>query len=281
MRSTLLLLAPLILALALPPALAQEAETVTPLPKPRPAETAPSGPEVPLPRVRPDAAKAPAEDTKPEEPATGGEPKSDDKTAEEGVPTQSEPLTPARIYQSGCPAVIEGKVTAELQAPISDGQCGAQSPWLVSAVAANGRLIPFSSGVTTSCEMATALPDWIADIDRYIWARDNTHVVEITTGTGYLCRNVNNAKTGNLSFHAFANALDVMGFKLEDGRTVTVEGGWPDALSSEGRLLRFAHDSACSRFTTTLGPEANALHKNHLHVDLGCHGKACTARLCE
>ena len=89
------------------------------------------------------------------------------------------------------------------------------------------------------------------------------------------------AATANLSFHAFADALDVVGFKLEDGRFVTVEQGWSDALSSEGRLLRFAHDAACAHFTTVLGPEANALHRDHLHVDLGCHGKTCTARICE
>ena len=30
-----------------------------------------------------------------------------------------------------------------------------------------------------------------------------------------------------------------------------------------------------------LGPEANALHRDHLHLDLGCHGARCVARLCE
>jgi hypothetical protein len=100
-------------------------------------------------------------------------------------------------------------------------------------------------------------------------------------GTSYLCRPVNNAEGGNISEHGFADALDVIGFALEDGRTVTVESGWSDALSEDGRLLRFAHDAACSVFTTTLGPEANALHRDHFHVDLGCHGRTCTARLCE
>jgi len=30
-----------------------------------------------------------------------------------------------------------------------------------------------------------------------------------------------------------------------------------------------------------LGPEANAQHSEYFHIDLGCHGKTCTARLCE
>jgi len=27
------------------------------------------------------------------------------------------------------------------------------------------------------------------------------------------------------------------------------------------------HDSACKRFGTTLGPQYNAAHKNHLHLE--------------
>ena len=42
-----------------------------------------------------------------------------------------------------------------------------------------------------------------------------------------------------------------------------------DAVASAKSLfLRAVHDSACHRFGTTLGPEANAAHRNHLHVDL-------------
>ena len=85
----------------------------------------------------------------------------------------------------------------------------------------------------------------------------------------------------DVSEHGFANALDVIGFRLADGRTVTLSDGWTDPLAPAGRLLRFAHDAGCANFTTTLGPEANALHADHLHLELGCHGKTCTARLCE
>ena len=85
----------------------------------------------------------------------------------------------------------------------------------------------------------------------------------------------------DVSEHGFANALDVIGFRLADGCAVTLSDDWTDPLASAGRLLRFAHDAGCANFTTTLGLEANALHADHLHLDLGCHGKTCTARLCE
>lgn len=62
---------------------------------------------------------------------------------------------------------------------------------------------------------------------------------------------------------------------------MSLPAGWTDPLSPAGRFLRYAHGAACASFTTTLGPEANALHADHIHVDLGCHGKRCVARLCE
>lgn len=38
--------------------------------------------------------------------------------------------------------------------------------------------------------------------------------------------------------------------------------------SAKSLFLRAVHDKACLRFGTTLGPEANAAHRNHLHVDM-------------
>lgn len=44
----------------------------------------------------------------------------------------------------------------------------------------------------------------------------------------------------------------------------------PDANSATATslFLRAVHDTACHRFGTTLGPETNAAHRNHLHIDL-------------
>ena len=176
---------------------------------------------------------------------------------------------------------MSGAAIAKSLPPIEDGQCHVQSPLSLEAVTANGRTVPLNAPVTTDCGIATMLPDWIADVNSYLIAHDNTRIATVIVGTNYACRNVDNAKTGKLSFHAFADALDVVGFALEDGRTITVEQGWTGTEEQGSRIVRFAHDAACTHFTTVLGPEANALHHDHLHVDLGCHGSRCTARLCE
>ncbi|WP_375452304.1 extensin family protein [uncultured Devosia sp.] len=193
----------------------------------------------------------------------------------------TEPAEPGRIFQTACPAVLSGQVEAQALPPISEGQCQAQSPLSITGVLANGRMVPLSGAVTTDCGMASVLPDWVGQVDNYVRAHDDTTIASVTVGTGYMCRNVNNAAEGNLSFHAFADALDVVGFALEDGRSVTVEEGWTGTEAQGSRIVRFAHDAACGHFTTVLGPEANALHHDHLHLDLGCHGKSCTARLCQ
>jgi hypothetical protein len=203
------------------------------------------------------------------------------KADEKPAPVAETPPKPPRIYQTACPAVIAGEVVAKSLPPIEDGQCGTQSPLALSAVRVNGREVPVSGGVVTDCGIATALPTWLGAVDGYLGAKENTGLKSVIVGTSYMCRPVNNAVGGNLSFHGLADALDIVGFELEDGRKVEVLSGWGDAQSSEGRLLRFAHDAACASFTTTLGPEANAEHRDHLHVDLGCHGKTCTARLCQ
>jgi hypothetical protein len=41
----------------------------------------------------------------------------------------------------------------------------------------------------------------------------------------------------------------------------------PPKPDPKGQFLKLIHDKACQRFGTTLGPEANAAHKNHFHLD--------------
>jgi hypothetical protein len=193
----------------------------------------------------------------------------------------AEPAAPPRDYQVACPAVMEGKVTAKSLPPIHEGQCRIQSPLAVSAIMANGRSIPFDATVTTDCGMASAFPDWVAEVDSYLFAHDKTRIKTIALSTNYECRNVDHAKSGNLSFHAFADALDVIGFTLEDGRSIAIDPGF-NGTPEQGRdILHFARDAACTHFMTVLSPDADSFHQNNMHLDLACHGKMCTTRLCQ
>ena len=256
---------------------------VAPVPRPRPPNLpdAPvvAGPEV----VEPVEAEpeAPAEPTQVEP-----EPEPEVTAPFEPEPAGPEPdaaraPVPERIYQGACPAVLAGLVEAEIAPPLSEGNCGEQSPLVVTGVLVRGRMVPLSSPITTNCQMASALPDWAETVDGYASSMLESPLAAINTGTSYMCRNRNNAENGFTSEHGFANAVDVTGFTLEDGRNIGVESSWLPATDPAGRLLRLAHDAACGDFTTVLGPEANAEHHDHLHLDLGCHGQSCMARMCE
>ena len=237
--------------------------------------------DAPLPRERPVTTTAPAQtDAVPLAVPLPRRRIAPPEPVEVIVPEIPPPLPP-RIYHAACPALSAGRVEAKMLEPIAEGACGERSPLSVTGVLVNGRMVPLSGAVILNCGMASLLPEWAEAIDGYLISRENTRLSRIIVGTSYFCRNRNNAARADISEHGFADALDVVGFELEDGRTISLPDGWLDPLSPEGRLLRFAHDSACSLFTTTLGPEANALHRDHLHVDLGCHGQSCTARLCE
>lgn len=222
--------------------------------------------DVPLPRARPADLQAVAL------------PKADDIGP---GPTAIIAPTPPRDYQTACPAVLSGRVSAEVLPPIHEGQCGLQSPLALTALTVNGREVELSSIATTDCGMATALPEWLSEVDSYATAREKTRIETVLVSTSYECRNVNHAKGGDLSFHAFGDALDIMGFVLEDGRTVSIAPDWNGTVREGRDILHFARDAACGHFTTVLGPDADAFHQDNVHLDLACHGKACSVRLCQ
>jgi hypothetical protein len=243
------------------------AEDPPPLPRPDPqaaSDRTIAEPDMPLPRPRPESRTE-----TPAQPAA---------TGDHEPPKQSEP----RLFQTACPAVILGLVTARPLPPLSEKACGERSPLALETVTLRGRPVPVNGGVVTNCQMAMALPRWLDAVDGYIAAHENTHIAAVDVGTSYMCRaRVTGTANDTPSEHGFADALDVTGFTLADGRRIRVDTAWPGSDADGRSLIRFAHDAACTVFTTVLGPHANALHHDHLHLDLGCHGKTCTARLCE
>jgi Extensin-like protein C-terminus len=46
------------------------------------------------------------------------------------------------------------------------------------------------------------------------------------------------------------------------------------ALDPKAQFVIFLHEDACRRFGTVLGPEANAAHKNHFHLDMKMRRKS-------
>ncbi|MFC7689888.1 extensin family protein [Paeniroseomonas aquatica] len=84
----------------------------------------------------------------------------------------------------------------------------------------------------------------------------------------HACRNVNHAEAGRRSQHATANAIDVAGFVLQDRREVQLAQGWSGA-PAEAAFLRAVRDGACRWFNGVFGPDYNAAHRDHFHLDMG------------
>ncbi|WP_375292508.1 extensin family protein, partial [Sphingomonas melonis] len=76
---------------------------------------------------------------------------------------------------------------------------------------------------------------------------------------------------GTWSEHATADAVDIAGFRLADGRRITVVGDWTGS-GDKAAFLREVRDGACRLFATTLSPDYNAAHRDHLHLDQADRG---------
>lgn len=87
----------------------------------------------------------------------------------------------------------------------------------------------------------------------------------------YACRRIYNQSEGRPSAHARAAAIDVTGFRLSDGRRVSVADDWTGD-TPEAQFLRRVRDDACQVFGTTLSPDYNAAHADHLHLESGMMG---------
>jgi hypothetical protein len=84
----------------------------------------------------------------------------------------------------------------------------------------------------------------------------------------YACRNVYGRPNATRSRHATADAFDVAGFVLADGRRIRVLGDWSEDTGA-ARFLRDVRNGACRFFDGVLSPDYNAAHRDHLHLDRG------------
>jgi hypothetical protein len=129
------------------------------------------------------------------------------------------------------------------------------------------------------CPFAVKFARWLNEVGAPIVVqRLGSPLAAIQTGSGFVCRNRVGGSMAKISEHARGNALDLMRFDLENKHHITVEE-MPTGTSSVA--LSALRTSACGYFTTVLGPGSNAAHKNHLHFDLGQHGKSGKYRICE
>lgn len=269
---------------------AEAAQAPKPVEKPA-EEMEKADPQTPLPGQRPAPETKPAE--KPKEPASAGEqlgpnplPKSETAGKDEPKPEHEDSVEKAdssvshdRVYQNACPALMNGEVKGELTPPLSEGMCGERSPLKITAIGKDNP-VKLAAPITTNCAMAGTLANWVVDVQKEAQANFGAEIESITTGSDYQCRKVNNGHKGRVSEHAFANAVDIVSFKFRNGKTTELGSGWK-GKPEEQTFWRALHKASCDRFMTVIGPDGDAAHQGNLHLDLGCHGRKCEARICQ
>lgn len=118
-----------------------------------------------------------------------------------------------------------------------------------------------------SCPVAAALAVWEWNILQPAARKHlNSRVTGLIHFGSYSCRRMYGRSSGDFSEHATADAIDVAGFRLANGREVRVVADW-QGDGPEAAFLREVRDGACDLFSTVLSPEYNAAHRDHLHLD--------------
>ncbi|MFJ5368014.1 extensin family protein [Bosea sp. CER48] len=151
------------------------------------------------------------------------------------------------------------------------GVCGMQQPLKVTALQ-NGS-VSLTSPALLACPVVATTDQWFAEVVQPAAMNIlGAQVIEIRSGS-YSCRSMNNGTyTTRTSEHAYGNAVDVFSFRLNDNRVVTVKDGWRGS-PEEQNFLREIFVGACTYFGTVLGPGADPMHYDHLHIDLARHAK--------
>jgi len=168
------------------------------------------------------------------------------------------------------------QIAQELDGP---GICGLTKPFKVTAL--QGGAVAFNAIATLDCSMVAELDQWLADVVQpAAQARLGTSVVQINSMGSYSCRGMNGQHGAPLSEHSFGNALDIGGFILTDGRTVSVARDWTRGDYAARAFLMDVHGGSCQHFSTVLAPGSNPFHYNHIHVDLALHGRS-GRRICK
>jgi hypothetical protein len=157
-----------------------------------------------------------------------------------------------------------------LHTSVPDNGTGDGCGWQSAVRVDDARFAPV---FTLTCGAALSLTMW----ERHaVQPAAQTHfgqsVVRIEHFGSYACRNVRGVggEGARRSQHATANAFDVAGFRLSNGRQITLVNHW-GSDGAEAAFLRETRDGACRFFRGTLGPDYNAAHRDHFHLDQGLY----------
>jgi hypothetical protein len=209
---------------------------------------------VPLPKPRPSDAPS-AERDKPDKEQQASPP--NDKPDQQAAPAPQ---------PSACRLALTDEVAIAPSIPDIKGAGGCGGEDLVrleAIVLPDKRRVSVKPAAILRCPMASALAEWIRSDIAPLAERLGSTVTDLDNFDSFECRGRNRIVGAKLSEHGRANALDVRAFKFADGSTISLT----DRTVPRGLRESVLH-SACTRFSTVLGPGSDWYHEDHIHLDL-------------
>lgn len=177
------------------------------------------------------------------------------------APPAVEPEPPSACRQALTDAVAIAPSLPPITGP---GACGGTDLVRLEAIVLpDASRLPLKPAATLRCEMAAAVAAWVRDDIVPLADRLGTSLREMDNFDSYDCRGRNRVAGALISEHGKANAIDVRGFRLADGRALSFTDR---TLAVETRESVKA--TVCARFTTVLGPGSDWYHEDHVHLDL-------------
>lgn len=230
--------------------------------------------EGPLPGAKPeqqakeDAGKTPDTAKKVEPDATTkAEDEVESKAKEEAEKAKERPQEDDK-EQAACRTELKAIGATFEEAPaVEDGKaCGIDKPIMLKGLPGGIKVEPEA---TVRCDTALQLSRWMEGSVKPSLeaAMPGETITVLAQASAYVCKNRNGAEEGRISEHAFGNAVDIAGFTLKSGKTLTIRPADKDS-TMDGAFQRAITEAACLYFTTVLDPGSDAAHQNHLHLDV-------------
>lgn len=259
--------------------------------RPKHRRAKPQAKFVPLPRPRPADVPAPPQGTVENGPKKGGPEQALSAPAAQPEPARPSPSEAEKNNKlAPPPSVTAPKETTEQAAPapapqpsacrlaltdeiavapsIPDihgpGNCGGEDLVRLEAVVLpDKRRVTLKPAAILRCRMASEIADWVRSDIAPLATGLGSEVNTLDDYDSYDCRGRNGVSGAKLSEHGHANAIDVHDFNLADGRSIVLT----DPAVPRDLRENVLH-SACTRFTTVLGPGSDGHHEEHIHLDL-------------
>lgn len=183
------------------------------------------------------------------------------------------PITQLKIKRlsgdrEACLAALDTVPNGELSyTPLADYAPTASCP-LTNVVRMQSSSVRFNQSFVATCPLALA---WVMyerhELQPAAQETMGSPVRQVDHVGSFACRNIYHRENARRSEHATAEALDVIGFRFENGQRITLINNWDDE-GSVGEFLRAARDDACGTFGNVLGPDYNAAHADHFHMGM-------------